>query len=87
MELMLAIVLFSCSVSPLVCGWHAVVRRWPVPLRRRISCVSWAMNGNPRSVMRTSGAPCRRTMDLMKNMATSTAVPEGRAFVSACRVR
>uniref|UniRef100_A0A6B0UPM5 Putative secreted protein n=1 Tax=Ixodes ricinus TaxID=34613 RepID=A0A6B0UPM5_IXORI len=87
MEIMSAMVLFSLFVSPLVWGWYAVVRRWLVWLRRRISCVSWAMNDDPRSLMRISGAPCRRTMDSMKNLATSTAVPDGSALVSAYHVR
>uniref|UniRef100_A0A6B0TZQ1 Putative secreted protein n=1 Tax=Ixodes ricinus TaxID=34613 RepID=A0A6B0TZQ1_IXORI len=87
MKIMSAIVLLSRSVSPLVCGWYAVVRRWLVWLSRRISCVSWAKNDDPRSVIKTSGAPCRRKIDSTKNLATFTAVPDGRAFFSACRVR
>uniref|UniRef100_A0A6B0UAK8 Putative secreted protein n=1 Tax=Ixodes ricinus TaxID=34613 RepID=A0A6B0UAK8_IXORI len=87
MEIMSAMVFLSLSVCPLVCGWYAVVRRWLVWLRRRTSCVGWARNDDPRSEISTSVAPCRRTVDSMMNLATSTAVPAGRAFVSAYRVR
>ncbi|CAN8021853.1 unnamed protein product [Ixodes persulcatus] len=50
---------------------------------RRATQKKMAQIHTPRSVIRTWGAPCRRTIDSTKNLATSTAVPDGSAFVSA----